>query len=985
MDFSNNLWRQSIVLVVLCLTLSIKVNAQDSVGGHKILWKNINGRNTPYVAGVISVKTKNGVSDDELRSVAALVSGRAINAIPKHRWVEIEIPTASDPFEAASALRRNVKIENAIPVGVLHSEDNPNDPYYNGTSPASLAAQWGLKNTGVVGTLGADINIEQAWTATMGGSHTVMIILDSGVPLDETTLLPNHEDIDAARLVIGPDYTGDGKSVRDLDGHGTHVAGVCAASTNNSKGIAGIAGNSSVVSIQVFDKYGNGMPNWLREGIYYAIEYQQANPGIRVVVNFSGGISLEDAGVEQAITTAYQYGIMIVCAAGNYRQNSNENWWVDYPAFYSVSHPNVMSVGASTPTDQRASYSCYNVPPLRSSPDGMAVDIVAPGGANDGNPLHDIISTWPTYLGTSYTYISGTSMAAPFVTGTVALMLTVDPTLSPDQIKNILETTADDKGTPGKDKYFGWGRLNAGKAVNAVVQKTIGTSMGSGWNLTSVPVAVTDFSCTALYPGAQLVKGYVGGCGQEPASADSSSCYYVAQSLLVGQGYFVNYPNSASVSYTGKIIPDLEIPVYGGWNLIGASSWPFNLADVATTPGCQITSLITYVNGGYLPATTIEPGKGYWISVNNAGTLSMKISRPYNGVTSPLPPALLSPADGSVNQPYATGPVLAWNSAPGATSYTVLVATDNNLSNRIYQLSVASTSVALPHLDPGSVYYWNVASVNSNGMGIPSSTWMFSTSEVTGQPGPSPCGGTQVSSIEDLDRFVVSDASGQMQVLYVMNAASRLNLPFSNFDLPPELDRSSFSVRFASGKLIEKVTSTERSHVEVVIRRAKFPVRLAWDVNRLNGIEYWRQNIMQTAGTDSSFLQDTGSMVLNRPGAVIFSSQANPCPPASRTILVGSIKDESGVVTPLSFSLSQCYPNPFNPTTSIKYELPEGAYVSLRVFDILGREVATLVNGFQSSGSKVVEFDGTNLPNGMYIYRLIASGFADTKKMLLLK
>jgi hypothetical protein len=100
--------------------------------------------------------------------------------------------------------------------------------------------------------------------------------------------------------------------------------------------------------------------------------------------------------------------------------------------------------------------------------------------------------------------------------------------------------------------------------------------------------------------------------------------------------------------------------------------------------------------------------------------------------------------------------------------------------------------------------------------------------------------------------------------------------------------------------------------------------------------------------------------------------------------MVTDVREDGGIV-PSAYRLEQNYPNPFNPTTNIRYSIPNASHVSLKVYDVLGREVATLVNEEQSAGNYVADLDATNLSNGTYFYTLKAGAFTDTRKMMVLK
>ena len=174
-------------------------------------------------------------------------------------------------FPIIDSLLQSPLIKSAEPAGVLHTEFSPNDSFFNS------GKQWGLYNYGQNppdGTPGADIHVQQAWDITRGDSSILIAILDTGIPLDSVTHQLSHPDLsNSSRIKLGPDVLRSvlpdtlrdpDPSVRDVSGHGTHVAGILGAETNNSIGIAGVAGGCKLLIIQAFDKNGVGHPQAFR-------------------------------------------------------------------------------------------------------------------------------------------------------------------------------------------------------------------------------------------------------------------------------------------------------------------------------------------------------------------------------------------------------------------------------------------------------------------------------------------------------------------------------------------------------------------------------------------------------------------------------------------------------------------------------------------------------------------------------------------------
>jgi thermitase len=311
---------------------------------------------------------------------------------------------------------------------------DPNDPLYT--------SQWSLKHF-----LDHDIDAPEAWDLYTGSGNIVIAVIDSGVDL-------NHPDLQA-KIVGGYDYVNGDSSANDDFGHGTHVAGIAAASTNNGIGIAGVSWGAKIMPLKVLNAFGNGSTFDLAQAIKDA-----ADNGAKVInMSLGGSCGSGWPNVETAVNYALSKGVVLVAASGN---NSST------PVLCPAAINGVMAVGATNADDQRASYSTY----------GAALDVAAPGDA--------IYSTYP---GGGYTTMSGTSMATPHVAGLAALLWSYAPALSNSQVRNIIEMSADDliPSSPdacavnnpgyidktGWDPCFGFGRINARRALERVALQIV--------------------------------------------------------------------------------------------------------------------------------------------------------------------------------------------------------------------------------------------------------------------------------------------------------------------------------------------------------------------------------------------------------------------------------------------------------------------------------------------------------------------------------
>lgn len=489
------------------------VNAQlkhtiTQVAGKTVKAEMWQGREVQFAEKEIAVKIKPSATQVEINSLLSMVGAKIINSFDKLGWGLIELPAGKDEILTIEDLSKLPFVVAAEPNMVTRVDLEPNDPYFQGTNPATYPYQWALKNIGQTpptGTNDADIDAPEAWNISTGSSDVIIAILDTGIPMQNGSL--SHPDLDDPnKIIIGRDFIEtlpSDTTVRDDAGHGTHVAGIAAAESNNGTGIAGVAWNCKIMVIQVFDGYGNGTWAAFYNGVKYAVDYQNNNPGKKVVINFSGGGGPSQQLLD-AVIYAYNSGVPIVAAAGN-----DDYGTVSYPAAYSPFYSNVIAVSATDQNDVISSYS--NI--------GSEITVAAPGGwgiiwdgnvgrfNTTGNLGKNIFSTTPNYpfnlqtdpsypgdpystdVTQNYGYLAGTSMATPLVTGITGLLLSVNSNLTPAQISNILKQSADDKGSPGRDDYYGHGRVNAYQAIKYCLEFYGGTltqnltiPLGETWN-----------------------------------------------------------------------------------------------------------------------------------------------------------------------------------------------------------------------------------------------------------------------------------------------------------------------------------------------------------------------------------------------------------------------------------------------------------------------------------------------------------------------
>lgn len=384
--------------------------------------------------------------------------------------------------------------------------------------------------------------------------------------------------------------------------------------------------------------------------------------------------------------------------------------------------------------------------------------------------------------------------------------------------------------------------------------------LDQGWNMVAVPVTPDDPSKTSLFPAAiSYAFGYEGS-------------YVTKDTLQPGVGYWMKFGAADTSTVIGYLRSTSSIRVEPGWNLIGGISYPASVSSIVPA-GTIIKSSVFGYRGSYQIVDTIEPGRGYWIKVSQAGKLLLSASP----------------------------------------------ASDNGYA----KLSTLSSVLA------------NLSRFNA---------------------------------------LTIMDSAGRSQTLY-FGSTTDDGSSLDRFELPPPAPPGTYDVRFASQRMVETypVTMNKPEDFLIAISGASYPLTISWQL-----AAHRREKFVLT---DASAGRAFGSILLNENGGVKVSD------PKVTTLML-RVQSQSQI--PTEFALRQNYPNPFNPVAVIEFDLPEDAEVSLKVYNLVGQEVATLKdNEKYDAGTHQVEFNAADFASGVYFYRILAQSggktFTDVKKMILIK
>ncbi|MCX6640278.1 MAG: S8 family serine peptidase [bacterium] len=901
----------------------------------------------------------------------------------------------------------------------------------------------------------ADVHAPEVWAQGYEGDGIIVGMLDTGVNY-------NHLDLTTHMWNGGPSYPNHGWDFYNNDndptdghGHGTHTAGTV-ASDGTAGTQAGVAPHAIIMALKVWSDGGSGSTGQMISGSDFAVQHGAD------LFSMSGGIGGGGTTTDKnlfrtAYNNALAAGVIGTIAAGNEAGTSPPNS-VRTPGNVPPPwlHPDqtligglscVITCGATNPDHTIASFSSKgpvnwsNVSPWNdyAYPSGMG--LIEPDISAPGVNVKSCLNT----NNTGYQLMSGTSMATPHVAGVVALLLSKDPSLTPDLIDMYLENTALELGTPGKDNTFGSGLMNALDAINAfqvgpgpalIVSGKVIDDIGGNNNNAPDPGETCSMVVTlknvAQDPGTNI-HATLSTTDPYLTITQNSSTYPNLAHLEEGQGspaYMFNvsstcpqgqnvtcllhitadsaYTNEANITFVvGDPLnspsgPDAygyraydpydtpELPVYSWAEISADSSGPGTM--IAFTSDDQVFSYDLPFSFVYYGQTFSR----YTVGANGWVAMGDVLADDYSnsGIPNTDGPEAMIAAYWEDLSPQRTnsGKVWSWFDA---TNHRLIVE-----YNHIEQFAPvgAFETFQIILLDPA--YYQTISGDGRIKVQYKDMSASAQTEGTIGIENPAETVGIQyffdgtrdqnAHAITNRFSILYTTATGVPPVVWDITTSAvspPVVIPANGGSFPYNINVHNLTTTPQTGSVWNKVRNASNVYTQVfgpvtrTLPGGANPSRVMTQTiagSISSGTLYFISYMGTYPNTisDSSFFTITKSTVSDG-GSWIGESY-----------VTGDFFDEFAVTNnavPTEYSLGQNYPNPFNPLTSISFNLPQAGLVKLTVFDVMGREVAQLVNGVREAGTHSVTFDATHLASGIYLYKLEAGEYSATNKMVLMK
>lgn len=502
-----------------------------------------------YAPGRVLVKFRDNAKEQDKQNALAGIKAKGARKLGNLEVHAVDLPQGQDEGQTVLKLRGHKDVEFAELDGLVPAAGTTNDP--------GLANQWYLNN----------ISAPAAWDITTGSSNVVVAVLDSGCDPAHPDLTPNY--------LPGWNFVDNNTNTSDVQGHGTAVAGCVGASGNNGIGIASVSWSSWVMPVRIaYNNNGQAYAYWstVAQGMQWAVDH-----GAKIENCSYVGLT-GSATIQSAAQYVYNHGGLFVACAGNDNVN---------PGF--AANPYIIIVSGTDSGNNRAYFSDF----------GNFVTVCAPA-----------TNIYTTSNGKTYGYWAGTSFASPIVAAVLALEWAINPNLSNAQVRSIMIQTVDDLGAAGWDQYFGYGKVNAYRAV--VTARDTAAS--------STPPVVTLSNPTA---GATLTGPVSVAISATDASAITRIDFYV-------DGAVVSSGTSASLNLTWD-----TTKYASGTHTLSAKAYDA-LGNTGASKNISVTVSNVPVVADTTPPTCVilSPATGTTLTANN---LSVKVSAGDNvGVTKVL-------------------------------------------------------------------------------------------------------------------------------------------------------------------------------------------------------------------------------------------------------------------------------------------------------------------------------------------------------------
>ncbi|CUT04864.1 S8 family serine peptidase [Candidatus Chrysopegis kryptomonas] len=926
-----------------------------------------------FIPGIAIVKFKpvyknllslNRVEIDEFNKASASLGIKSVEKMfPNHRgnnlqkgepdlslFYIVRFSEMMDVNYVVSKLSRLSSVEYAEPHYIHKPQFIPNDPYFP-------TRQWYLRK----------VELPLAWDVTQGDTNIVIGIVDTGVDLDHPDLagniwrnwreIPNNGiDDDGNGYVddfVGWDFGGknnfnNDRSKQDNDPsekkpvHGTHVAGIASAVTNNGIGVAGAGFKCKIMAVKVsIDDDPNDLIYYGYEGIVYAVDN-----GAKVI-NCSWGSGGGSRFEQEIINYANSKGALVVAAAGNDRSDEFHS-----PSGYRY----VLSVASVDSNDVKAGYSNY----------GETVDVTAPGGVFlvDGG----IFNTW---YNDTFETLTGTSMASPLVAGIAALVRAKFPELTPEQVAEKIRVTSEpiDDKNPSYRYQLGYGRVNAYRAltvnspavrfIDFVIDDSLGNRDG------------------AIDPGEVIqVKGIF------------KNYLAPAQNLIATLETNDPYVQILNANFT--------IGSLGTLRSTNNFDEPFKFKILPNTPENYTVKFVLKISSGsYNDFVYFKVFVRPTYREHNANFITLTITSKGNLAFNDYP----ANTQGKGLR-YRGGENLLFEGAfMAGTSSSLIVDVARDETGQ-EQKSDFSSKTSFYLITPGNISAQDGFSIftdslapTQNKVGIDVILNSFSFDQtfddmnfvllkylVINRSGVD-YNNFRAGLFLDFDlgsayeNVIVYDPAGKL--VYVYDTDPNGEKTLTGISLVSDNDLGVWFINNAGDELwgiYDGFTKSEK-----------------WEALSYKGVK------RTSAGAGDISVVISGGTPILRNGDTLKIGFAIVCGDSLKILrnAVAKAKERwnliitdtgSQGVIPEKFVLYQNYPNPFNSETTIKFDLPEPANVSIEIFDLSGRKIKDVIKEQRfEAGTRSVKFKADNLPSGVYIYRVKAGKFSGTGKMVLIK